>query len=228
MRNQYGQELELLHVELIRMGALCEEAISAAAKALLEGDRELAEAAKAAEREIDDKERAIESLCMKLLLRQQPVAGDLRTVSSALKMISDMERIGDQAADIAETLCYITDSEAESKSHITEMASAAGRMVTDAVAAFVSRDIHPARAVMAYDDKVDALFSRVKAELTTMLRENPENGEVCLDLLMIAKYFERIGDHAVNIAEWVEFSLTGKHAEENAKCKIEVSAPRTD
>lgn len=217
MRTRFDQQLDQLHVELITMGALCEEAIGLVADALSRNSTAKAEEISALEVRIDQKERDIESLCMKLLLQQQPVARDLRVISSALKMISDMERIGDQAADIAETLCYITDSEAESKSHITEMASAAGRMVTDAVAAFVSRDIHLARAVMAYDDKVDALFSRVKAELTTMLRENPENGEVCLDLLMIAKYFERIGDHAVNIAEWVEFSLTGKHAEENAK-----------
>ena len=139
------------------------------------------------------------------------MAGDLRVISSALKMISDMERIGDQAADIAEILQYITDAETESKSHIAEMAAAAGRMVTDAVSAFVSKDPQQAKAVMAYDDQVDGLFARVKEDLTAMILENPKNGENCLDLLMIAKYFERIGDHAVNIAEWVMFSITGRH-----------------
>lgn len=215
MRNKFNEQLERLHVELIQMGALCEDAISAAAEALLKNDTSLAAAAQEAEREIDQKEREVENLCLKLLLQQQPVARDLRVISSALKMISDMERIGDQAADIAETLRFVADTEAESKSHITEMASAAGRMVTDAVAAFVRKDIHQARAVMAYDDRVDTLFAQAKKELTQMVGENPENGEICLDLLMIAKYFERIGDHAVNIAEWVEFSLTGKHADQD-------------
>lgn len=213
MRVRFDQQLDKLNVELITMGALCEEAIGLVAHGLERGGAVPAEEISGLEIRIDQKERDIESLCMKLLLQQQPVARDLRVISSALKMISDMERIGDQAQDIAETLRYITDAEVESKSHIAEMAGAAGRMVTDAVAAFVSKDIHQARAVMAYDDKVDALFTRVKERLTGLIRENPQNGEICLDLLMIAKYFERIGDHAVNIAEWVEFSITGKHAE---------------
>ena len=213
MRQYFDQQLDKLNVELITMGALCEEAIGLVADALSRGAVVKTDEIMSLEIKIDQKERDIESLCMKLLLQQQPVARDLRVISSALKMISDMERIGDQALDIAETLQYITSTEEESKSHITEMASAAGRMVTDAVASFVSQDIHQARAVMAYDDKVDALFTQVKEELTALISENPKNGEICLDLLMIAKYFERIGDHAVNIAEWVEFSLTGKHAE---------------
>lgn len=213
MRTRFDQELGKLNVELITMGALCEEAIGLVAGALTKGKTVQAADINALEVRIDHKERDIESLCMKLLLQQQPVAGDLRVISSALKMISDMERIGDQAADIAETLQYITDSEAESKSHIAEMAAAAGRMVTDAVSAFVSKDLHQAKAVMAYDDKVDALFTQVKGDLTAMISENPKNGEICLDLLMIAKYFERIGDHAVNIAEWVMFSITGRHGE---------------
>ena len=225
MRNAFHEQLDQLNVELIRMGALCEEAISAATKALLEGDMELGQRANALEREIDEKEREIESQCMRLLLRQQPVARDLRAVSAALKMISDMERIGDQAADIAETLQYITDTEAESKSHIAEMAAAAGRMVTDAVSAFVGKDLHQAQAVVAYDDRVDALFTQVKSELTAMILENPQNGENCLDLLMIAKYFERIGDHAVNIAEWVMFSITGRHMEAQDNAKTDRSDP---
>lgn len=213
MRVHFDQQLDRLNVELITMGALCEEAIGLVAEALARGTAVKTDEITLLEIKIDQKERDIESLCMKLLLQQQPVARDLRVISSALKMISDMERIGDQALDIAETLRFITDTEIESKSHIAEMAGAAGRMVTDAVAAFVSKDIHQARAVMAYDDKVDALFARVRAELIALIGENPHNGEICLDLLMIAKYFERIGDHAVNIAEWVEFSITGKHAE---------------
>lgn len=213
MRAHFDQQLDRLNVELITMGALCEEAIGLVAEALARGTAVKTDEIHLLEIKVDQKERDIESLCMKLLLQQQPVARDLRVISSALKMISDMERIGDQAQDIAETLRFITDTEMESKSHIAEMAGAAGRMVTDAVAAFVSKDIHQARAVMAYDDRVDALFTRVKDELTAMIQENPQNGEFCLDLLMIAKYFERIGDHAVNIAEWVEFSITGRHAE---------------
>ena len=211
MRTRFDQQLGKLNVELITMGALCEEAIGLVADALTRGATVKSNEISSLEVRIDHKERDIESLCMKLLLQQQPVAGDLRVISSALKMISDMERIGDQAADIAEILQYITDAETESKSHIAEMAAAAGRMVTDAVSAFVSKDPQQAKAVMAYDDQVDGLFARVKEDLTAMILENPKNGENCLDLLMIAKYFERIGDHAVNIAEWVEFSLTGRH-----------------
>lgn len=225
MRAHFDQQLDKLNVELITMGALCEEAIGLVADAISKGQVVKTDIITELEIKVDQKERDIESLCMKLLLQQQPVARDLRVISSALKMISDMERIGDQALDIAETLQYITDTEAESKSHITEMASAAGRMVTDAVAAFVSQDIHQARAVMAYDDKVDALFSQIKEELTALISENPKNGEICLDLLMIAKYFERIGDHAVNIAEWVEFSLTGKHAEVSHASKTDGGHP---
>lgn len=225
MRTQFDQQLGKLNVELITMGALCEEAIGLVAAALTRGDTVHSQEISSLEVRIDHKERDIESLCMKLLLQQQPVAGDLRVISSALKMISDMERIGDQAADIAETLQYITDTEAESKSHIAEMAAAAGRMVTDAVSAFVGKDLHQAQAVVAYDDRVDALFTQVKAELTAMILENPQNGENCLDLLMIAKYFERIGDHAVNIAEWVMFSITGRHVEAQDNAKTDRSDP---
>ena len=212
-RSRFDHQLETLNTELITMGALVETTIASAAKALMEGDRTQAKRIAQNDSQIDGMEKSIESLCLKLLLQQQPVARDLRLTSAALKMITDMERIGDQAADIAETLQYITDTEAESKSHIAEMAAAAGRMVTDAVSAFVSKDLHQAKAVMAYGDKVVALFTQVKEELTAMISENPKNGEICLDLLMIAKYFERIGDHAVNIAEWVMFSITGRHCE---------------
>lgn len=214
MRNRFDQQLELLNLELIKMGALCEDAISAAAKALLKENKEMAEKCFSAEVEIDHKERDIESLCMKLLLQQQPVARDLRQISSALKMISDMERIGDQAADIAEITMFIKDNDARSKIHIQEMASAASQMVTDSVESFVKKDLQLAQTVMEADDEVDRLFDEVKKEIISLLAEDATQGEVCIDLLMIAKYLERIGDHAVNIAEWVEYSITGRHRKE--------------
>ncbi len=211
MRIHFDEMLDSLNVEMIRMGALCEDAITCAVKALLDGDNEMPERAFAAEREIDDKEREIESLCMKLLLQQQPVAKDLRTVSSALKMISDMERIGDQAADIAEITRFVRNAHISGKVHIKEMAVAAVKMVADSVEAFVKRDTALAEDVIAADDTVDALFLKVKHELISMIADDPQNGEYCMDILMIAKYLERIGDHATNIAEWVEYSVTGVH-----------------
>lgn len=217
MRNRFDQQLEELHLELLEMGSLCEDAISAAAKALLKENKEMTEKCFSAEEEIDQKERDIEGLCMKMLLQQQPVARDLRRISSALKMISDMERIGDQAADIAEITLFIRDSDAKSKIHIQEMASAASQMVTDSIESYVKNDLQLAYAVMEADDEVDRLFDKVKQELISLLGENAGNEEVCIDLLMIAKYLERIGDHAVNIAEWVEYSITGTHREEEEK-----------
>ena len=211
MRNRFDSQLEKLNLELITMGALCEDAISASVKALLDGDDTLTEKVFAADAEIDQKERDIEAICMKLLLQQQPVAGDLRVISSALKMISDMERIGDQASDIAEIAKFVKNSDVKSKIHIKDMAAAAIKMVTDSVESFVKKDIELASAVMKYDDKVDNLFDCVKDELVRLIAADSENGEYCIDLLMIAKYLERIGDHAVNIAEWVEYSITGAH-----------------
>ncbi len=211
MRNRFDSQLEKLNLELITMGALCEDAISASVKALLDGDETLTEKVFAADAEIDQKERDIEAICMKLLLQQQPVAGDLRVISSALKMISDMERIGDQASDIAEITKFVKNSDIKSKVHIKDMATAAIKMVTDSVESFVKKDIELASAVMKYDDKVDNLFDCVKDELVRLIAADSENGEYCIDLLMIAKYLERIGDHAVNIAEWVEYSITGTH-----------------
>lgn len=212
MRDKFNEQLEQLNVELIRMGALCEEGISAATKALLDQDDDLRESAMAAEREIDQKERDIENLCMKLLLQQQPVASDLRAISAALKMISDMERIGDQAADIAEMTTHLEGDGMDSQLHIAEMARATIKMVTDSVDSFVRRDLDLARAVQAYDDVVDGLFNRVKTEIIELIARDSASGEDCVDLLMIAKYFERIGDHAVNIAEWVEYAATGQHS----------------
>ena len=211
MRNKFDSQLEKLNLELITMGALCEDAISASVKGFLDDDDALCQKAVETEDEINRKERDIESICMKLLLEQQPVARDLRVISSALKMISDMERIGDQAYDIAEIAKFVKNSNVKSKIHIKDMAAAATKMVTDSVDSFVKKDVELARAVMAYDDKVDNLFNCVKDELVQLITEDKANGEVCIDLLMIAKYLERIGDHAVNIAEWVEYSITGTH-----------------
>lgn len=211
MRNKFDSQLEKLNLELITMGALCEDAISASVKALLDGDDSLCEKVFVTDAEIDQKERDIEAICMKLLLQQQPVARDLRVISSALKMISDMERIGDQASDIAEITKFIKNSNVRSRVHIKDMAAAAIKMVTDSVDSFVKKDLSLARAVKEYDDKVDNLFSCVKDELVRLISEDRANGEFCIDLLMIAKYLERIGDHAVNIAEWVEYSITGVH-----------------
>ena len=211
MRNTFHEQLDQLNVELIRMGALCEEAISAATKALLDGDMELGTRANALEQEIDQKEREIESQCMRLLLRQQPVARDLRAVSAALKMISDMERIGDQAADISEIALILKDRDIEKADHIAQMAAAAIRMVTDSVDAYVRQDLELARSVIHYDDVVDDLFVRIREDLIAKIAADPTCGGEALDLLMVAKYLERIGDHATNIAEWVEFSITGVH-----------------
>lgn len=210
MRNRFDEQLEFLNVELIRMGALCEDAISYACRTLM-GEINLAEQVYSIDKEIDQKERDIENLCMRLLLQQQPVAKDLRQVSSALKMISDMERIGDQASDIAEIAGYIQGRQLESNLHIRDMAEATIKMVSQSVDSYVKKDLKIAQYVIRYDDVVDDLFNKVKKELIGLISEDPGNGEFCIDMLMVAKYFERIGDHATNIAEWVEFSITGVH-----------------
>ena len=214
MRNRFDEELDKLNVELITMGALCEDAISASVKGLFENNKKMLDKAVFADSQIDRKEREIESLCMRLLLQQQPVARDLRTISSALKMISDMERIGDQASDIAEIAGFLAGSEIISEIHIRDMASAAVKMVTDSIEAFVKKDLTLSYSVMKYDDIVDDLFDQIKKELIDFVYEHRESSESCIDLLMVAKYLERIGDHAVNIAEWVEYSLTGHHKTE--------------
>ena len=208
MRSRFDEQLSILNTEMIRMGALCEEAISLACRALTVGG-DSADRAIAVDGEIDRKEREIEGLCMKLLLLEHPVARDLRVVSSALKMISDMERIGDQAANIAEISAYISGVDLPEALHIGDMARATVKMVTDSVDSFVRNDRDMARGVMDYDDVVDSLFDKVKNGLVGLIRSGSFDAEAALDLLMIAKYFERIGDHAVNIAEWVEYSITG-------------------
>lgn len=215
MRNYLDGQLEKLNLELIRMGALCEEAISAAAKSLVDQDSAYVEKAREAEEEIDQAESDVERLCLQLLLRQQPVAKDLREVSAALKMISDLERIGDQAADIAELSRYVSGCGQTSRTHIGEMARATIEMVSDSIDSFVKRDLELARSVYAADDRVDQLFEDVKNEIIELIAKDSSKGEFALDLLMVAKYFERIGDHATNVAEWVEYSLTGIHQSSN-------------
>ena len=215
MRNRFDEQLNNLNNELITMGALCEEAISAAVKLLVDNDVKMKESVWEADKQIDQKERDIETLCMKLLMQQQPVASDLRTISSALKMISDMERIGDQASDIAEIAEYANGCGMQSETHIADMARATIQMVTDSIDSFVKKDVELAHTVISHDSIVDDLFDKVKGELITAIENKAANAEALIDLLMIAKYFERIGDHAENIAEWVIYSITGKHAQDN-------------
>lgn len=214
MRSRFDEQLAQLNKQLIEMGALCEEVISMSSRALMDGDLPLAAKVAPLDAEIDQKERDIENLCLKLLLQQQPVAKDLRQISAALKMITDMERIGDQAEDIAEIIKFLNGRTVENGALIREMASAAIKMVTESVDAFVKHDIMLAEKVVSDDDIVDRYFDQVKQKLIERIAQQPADGEYALDLLMIAKYFERIGDHAVNLAEWVIFSVTGVHKEE--------------
>ncbi len=233
MRNKFDRQLSQLNAELITMGSLCEEAITNAVKYLVDGDEKGKNDCLLADRQIDQKERDIENLCLKLILQQQPVAGDLRTVSAALKMISDMERIGDQAADIVEIVPYVAGSGLESETHIKDMADAAIQMVSESVESFVKLDMDAARRVMEHDDLVDDLFDKVKQELIKSITGSHDTAshdsisshdssnshdttshdttEALIDMVMIAKYLERIGDHAENIAEWVIYSITGEH-----------------
>ena len=213
MRNRFDEQLFELNREIIEMGAMCEEAIATASKALTAGDVELAGKVKANGHVIDQMERDIESRCMKLLLHQQPVAKDLRLISAALKMITDMERIGDQAEDIADIVTVLNGHTMEGMELIDEMARETIKMVTDSVEAFVKKDVELAKKVIAQDDIVDDYFSKVKCGIISLITESFADGEVALDLLMISKYLERIGDHATNIAEWVIYSVTGMHKE---------------
>ena len=212
VRNRFDEQLHTLNHELLEMGALIERAIRSATDALVKQDVEAALQAIAADKEVDQAERDIESLCLKLLLQQQPVARDLRLISSALKMITDMERIGDQASDIAELVIYLSkEPYIKELTHLPQMAENAIRMVTGALDAYVRKEVVLAQEVMAMDDTIDALFVTVKDELISLIRHDVSAGSQAIDLLMIAKYYERIGDHAQNIAEWVEYALTGRH-----------------
>lgn len=211
MRNRFDEQLLLLNKKMIEMGALCESMIALAAKALLSGDTAGAREVVVHGHEVDQMEREIESICLKLLLQQQPVARDLRQISAALKMITDMERIGDQAEDIAEIIPFLGGRTGNELADFRLMAEATCKMVTDSIDAYVKQDIPLAKEVSEHDDIVDGCFTRVKETLIKMISENVADGEYAIDLLMIAKYFERIGDHAVNITEWVEFAVTGEH-----------------
>lgn len=212
MSNGLDKQLKELNEEMIKMGTLIEAAIGFAINALVKQDIEMAKKAVNFDDQIDDQEKKIEDKCLKLLLRQQPVAKDLRMISSALKMITDMERIGDHASDIAEiTILLSKEEKLKILTPIKEMAKETTCMVIDSIDAFVNRDIDLAKKVIKKDDKVDALFSQLKDEMVKLINANEEDGEQATDLLMIGKYFERIGDHATNIAEWVIFSITGEH-----------------
>lgn len=210
MRSNFDSQLAKLNKELIEMGALCEQAIALAAKALENKNSEMAKDIISIDHEIDQKERDVESLCLKMLLQQQPVARDLRQISAALKMITDMERIGDQASDIAEIMQTLKDNSLE-LIELSDMARATIKMVTESINAYVDRDLSIAKTVIMYDDIVDDYFDKIKQKLIDEITKNSKESEYAVDLLMIAKYFERIGDHATNIAEWVEFSVTGVH-----------------
>ncbi|HOA32223.1 MAG TPA: phosphate signaling complex protein PhoU [Clostridia bacterium] len=212
MRSRFDEQLDALNKELVEMGALIEKAIDIAVKALLEQNEELAKFAVLFDNEVDQKEKDIENMCLKLLLQQQPVAKDLRLISAALKMITDMERIGDQAADISEiTLMMLDKPYIKKLEHIQQMAEATTKMVKESIDAFVKMDYDLAKSVVDYDDVVDDLFNVVKKEVVELIRDDISNSEQSVNLLMIAKYFERIGDHATNIAEWVIFAIKGIH-----------------
>lgn len=209
MRNKFDEQLDSLKLELIKMGALCEEAIAYSVKSLIDKDELMMKKSELSDKKIDEMERNIESMCIRLILQQQPVAKDLRVISSAMKMISDMERIGDQSCDIVEIGKFIHDGQIINMVHIQDMAKATINMVTDSINSFVENDIDLARKVIRDDDIVDNLFNKIKAEVISIIQTKTDKGEDCVDILMIAKYFERIGDHATNIAEWVEYSMTG-------------------
>ena len=218
MRERFEQQMEILHTELIELGALCEQAIGRTYEVLLEGNQRAAEEIIKKDQVVDAKEREIEDLCFRIILQQQPVARDLRQVSAALKMITDMERIGDHAADISEMTILMSDATYERSAInidlVESMAKETTDMVIKCVDAFVNKDLELARTVIAQDDVVDDLFADFKQQLIKKINENVKNGEQATDMLMVAKYFERIGDHATNIAEWVIYSVTGVHKDE--------------
>ncbi|MDR0347701.1 MAG: phosphate signaling complex protein PhoU [Coriobacteriales bacterium] len=213
-RELFDEQLARLDTELLKMGALVEHVLAGATRALESGDTSQALELIESDNEIDQKERDIETLCLNLLLRQQPVARDLRRISAALKMITDIERIGDQAADICKIVLNMEYSTAEALlrvRHLLELGRAASSQVSASIDAFVAHDLERAQTVIANDDTVNSLFRVVKGELFAWMRSAEETQAVTIDLLLIAKYFERIGDHAQNIAEWVEYSITGIH-----------------
>ncbi|HHT95356.1 MAG TPA: phosphate signaling complex protein PhoU [Clostridia bacterium] len=213
MRSKFDMQLEILNNSLIEMGAMCEKAISSAIKALLENNISLAKKVMESVKDINQAEKDIEAMCLKLLLQQQPVARDLRQISSILKMITDMDRIGVQAGDIAEIVTFANLSKNKDRVHIADMAEATIKMVTESINAFVKKDLELANKVIAYDDVVDDLFVKVRNGIVDLISKDKRHGEQAIDIIMIAKYLERIGDHATNIAGWVAFSITGIHVE---------------
>lgn len=212
MRNAYHQQLDQLHRELKEMGVLCKQAVRFAVRAASSGNAAMGELVREADNQIDRKERDIEALCLKLLLKQQPVAGDLRDISAALKMITDLERIGDQASDIAEMARFTAGNDGDIEQSLTVMSAAVIRMVNDSISAFIQRNLNLAREIIAYDDVVDRLFQGIKEELIQAIARDAANGERWLDDLMVAKYLERIGDHATNVAEWAEYAILGRRS----------------
>ncbi|MGN0394308.1 MAG: phosphate signaling complex protein PhoU [Coprococcus sp.] len=212
MRDNYGRQLKKLNDEMIEMGTMIEKAIETAIAGLVGQDTQLAKKAIDSDIEIDQQEKEIENLCFKLLLTQQPVAGDMRQISAALKMITDMERIGDHAADISElTLIMAGKPYIKKLNHIQTMAKETMVMLVRSIEAYVDSDLNKAESVIAHDDIVDKLFETIKQELIKLICEDASNGEQAADLLMVAKYLERVGDHATNISEWVIYSITGSH-----------------
>ena len=212
MRNRFDEQLALLNKEIISMGSMIEQSIEMAVDALIHQDVKKAQKAMDSDKEIDHQEKEIENLCLRLLLQQQPVARDLRVISAALKMITDMERIGDHATDLSElTIVMAGKPYIKKLEYIEQMAKETMVMLISSLEAYVNKNLDQAREVIEHDDIVDDLFVKVKTDLIALIHENADNGEQAADLLMAAKYFERIGDHATNIAEWVIFSITGKH-----------------
>ncbi|MCL2487693.1 MAG: phosphate signaling complex protein PhoU [Oscillospiraceae bacterium] len=212
MRSRFDEQLKELNDSLIEMGQIVKDAIAAADKALIEQDVELAGQVIAVDDDIDKAEKDIESLCLKLLLLHHPVARDLRLVSSVLKIITDLERIGDHATDISElTILLAGMPYIKNLEHISQMASVTMKMVTGSIDAFVKKDLALANEIIEMDDIVDNLFIMVKSDMIDLIKADPDNGDQAIDLIMVAKYFERIGDHATNVAEWVVFSITGSH-----------------
>ena len=214
MRSKFDEQLHLLNQEMMQMGSMIEDSIQKAINALIDQNVELAKKIMDNDTQIDHEQKKIENLCFNLLMQHQPVAKDLRQISAALKMITDMERIGDQAEDIAEIICFLKEEDRKEDILLPEMAKASIGMVTESVDAFVKRDIMLAEKVIKDDDIVDRYFDRVKEDLIRKIADDPKDGEYAIDLLIIAKYYERIADHAVNIAKWVIFSVTGVHKEE--------------
>ena len=215
-QSRFEKQLNTLNQQMVQMGSMVEQSIEMAVSALVTKDSEKAHNVIEYAADVSNQERQIEGMCMKLLLCQQPVASDLRMISSALKMITDMERIAVQSAEISELTIRMEETPYIKKlEHIQQMAKETILMVVKSIDAFVNKDLELAQEVISMDDVVDDLFIKIKQELIGMINQDASNGEQATDLLMIGKYFERIGDHAVNIAQWVTFSITGEHGEIN-------------